>query len=342
MTGSRRPTLTDVARRVGISAKTVSRVLNGDGPVSDATREKVLAAVSELGFRPNLMARNMRVGGRDSTVGLIVPEIANPFFSTVAGGIEEAVRDRGLTLLLGSSDEDAAKERTLVNSFLARRVSVLLIAPAHGADHRFLRREREGGLPLVFLDRPAAGLAADSVVSANMAGAREGTAHLLAHGHRRIGFLGDLPGSLYTRRERFRGYRAALAEADVPYDRALVAEAHDAEAAGAATHRLLALDDPPTALFTANNLASLGALPALAAAGRRDVAIVGFDDLPLASVLEPGLTVVAQDPVAMGRTAAELALSRLDGHRGAARTTTVPVRLVRRGSAERGPTRGAE
>lgn len=337
MADSRRPTLADVAERVGISAKTVSRVLNGDGPVSEATREKVLAAVAELGFRPNLMARNMRTGGRDSTVGLVVPEIANPFFSTVAGGIEGALRDRGLTLLLGSSDEDPEKEQGLINSFLNRRVSGLLVVPSFGADHRLLQGESAGGLPVVFLDRPGAGLTADTVLSANEEGARTGTAHLAAHGHRRIGFVGDRPDSLHTRRERFRGYRAALESAGLEHDPALVADAHSPGAAAGAVRRLLALDDPPTALFTANNLASTGALPALAAAGRRDVAMVGFDDIPLADVLEPGLTVVAQDPVAIGEAAARLLRSRLDGSRSAARTTTVETRLVPRGSGELPP-----
>lgn len=338
MASSGRPTLTDVARRAGTSGKTVSRVLNGEGPVSEATRDRVLAAVRELGFRPNLMARNMRTGDRDSTLGLVVPRIANPFFSAVAAGIEDAVRDRGLTLLLGSSADDPDREQSVLNSFLSRRVSALLVAPAPGADHRFLRAERAGGLPLVFLDRPAAGLSADCVVSANAAGAEQGVTHLAAHGHRRIAFVGDRPGAPHTRRERFRGYRSALTAAGLPYARELVADASGPEAAAGAVHRLLALADPPTALFTANNVTSLGALPALAAAGRGEVAVVGFDDLPLAQLVSPGLTVVAQDPERIGRCAAQHALRRLDGGRGAARTEEVPVRLIPRGSGELPPT----
>ncbi|WP_420824783.1 LacI family DNA-binding transcriptional regulator [Streptomyces coryli] len=333
----RRPTLADVAARVGVSAKTVSRVLNEDGPSSAATREKVLKAVAELGFQPNLMARNMRVGNRDSTIGLIVPEIGNPFFGTVAGGIEEAVRERGLTLLLGSSDETVAQEHALVSTFLARRVSGLMVVPASGGDHRYLRRERADGLPLIFLDRPASGLAADCVVSANAEGAQLGTGHLIAHGHRRIAFIGDRPAGLYTRKQRLRGYREALAAAGLPYDRALVVDAHDPMAADTAVRRLLALPDPPTALFTANNFASQGAVSALSEAGRRDLAVVGFDDLPLAGALRPGLTVVAQDPAAIGRAAAEVALARLDGDRSGARTTTLPVKLIERGSGELPP-----
>lgn len=330
----RPPTLTDVARRVGVSAKTVSRVLNSDGPVAPGTRERVLAAVAELGFRPNLMARNMRVGSPDSTVGLVVPELGNPFFGTVAGGVERVVRERGLTLLVGASAETPEQERAVIASFLARRVSVLMVVPAPGSRHEELRAEQEGGLPLVFLDRPASGLTADSVLSENRAGARSGVAHLLAHGHRRIAFVGDRPARLHTRSERLHGYRAALAEAGAAFDAALTAEAHDPAAAAAAVRRLLAAPDPPTAVFAANNLASLGVVTALAEGGRRDVALVGFDDLPLSGVLEPGLTVIAQDPAALGGTAAELALRRLDGEPSPAAARTVPVRLIARGSGE--------
>lgn len=337
MVGTRRPTLGDVAQRVGVSAKTVSRVLNEDGPVSEATRAKVLAAVEELGFRPNLMARHMRRGTRDSMIGLVVPDMGNPFYGTLAGGVESVVRDRGLTLLMGSSGEDPQVENVLITTFLARRISGLLVVPATGGRHGYLRRERAGGLPLVFLDRPAAGLTADTVVSANEEGARLATEHLIAHGHRRIGFIGDSPATLYTRKMRQRGYRAALDAAGIGYDPALVVTAHSADSAGAAVRRLLTSAAPPTALFTGNNVASLGAVPALVAAGRRDVALVGFDDLALAEVLQPGLTVIAQDPAALGRAAAEQTLARLDGDRSAAREHTVPVRLIARGSGELPP-----
>ncbi|WP_226900256.1 LacI family DNA-binding transcriptional regulator [Nonomuraea phyllanthi] len=330
----RRPTMTDVAREVGVTAKTVSRVLNGDGPVAVETRERVMEAVRKLGYQPNLMARNMRVGARDAAIGLVIPEMGNPFFGTVAGGVESAVRARGLTLIVGNSSETAELEQSLIATFLARRVSALMVVPSAAGDHRHLRGERVAGLPIVFLDRPAVGLTADSVVSANREGAREGVAHLIAHGHRRVGFVGDVPAALYTRRERFQGYRDALEAAGLPFDRSLVETGHDQEAAAGATMRLLALDDPPTALFAGNNLASMGAVVALSRARRKDVALVGFDDLPLAECLDPPLTVVAQDPARMGATAAELVLARLDGDRSRARRTLVPTRLVVRGSGE--------
>ncbi|SEN53099.1 LacI family DNA-binding transcriptional regulator [Nonomuraea pusilla] len=326
-------TMSDVAREVGVTAKTVSRVVNGDGPVAEETRARVLEAMARLGFRPNLLARNMRVGARDSTVGLVIPDMGNPFFGTLAGGFETAVRSRGLTLIVGSSNETSELERSLISTFLARRVTALLVVPSADSEHRSLRAERAAGLPVVFLDRPAAGVTADCVVSANREGARAGVAHLIAHGHRRIAFIGDSP-KLYTRRERFQGYRDALAEAGIPFDRALVEIGHDHEAAAAAVGRVLGGTAPATAVFAANNFAATGAVLGLARLGRRDVALVGFDDLPLAEVLDPPLTVVAQDPAEIGRAAAGLLMSRLDGDRSKARTVVVPTRLVARGSGE--------
>ncbi|WP_406009113.1 LacI family transcriptional regulator [Streptomyces sp. NBC_00637] len=334
MAANRRPTLADVAREVGVSAKTVSRVLNEDGPASAQTREQVLAAVAKLGFQPNLMARNIRVGGPDTTIGLVIPDLANPFFGAVARAIEDTVRDRGLTLLMGSSADDPERERALTDKFLARRVSILIVVPSVGACHTHLKSHRTAGLPVIFLDRPGVDLATDSIVSSNRAGAHDGVAHLIAHGHRRIGLVGDLPTKLYTRRERLAGYRSALQEADIPYDRALVANAHDQQGAQTATGRLLGLADPPTALFAGNNIMALGIVAELARTKRKDVAFVAFDEVPLAEALEPALTVVAQDAEELGKAAATTALARLDGDRTRARTITVPTRLIVRGSGE--------
>ncbi|MFE2537988.1 LacI family DNA-binding transcriptional regulator [Streptomyces sp. NPDC059371] len=334
MASNRRPTLADVAREVGVSAKTVSRVLNEDGPASAQTREQVLAAVAKLGFQPNLMARNIRVGGPDTTIGLVIPDLANPFFGAVARAIEDTVRDRGLTLLMGSSADDPDRERALTDKFLARRVSILIVVPSVGADHSHLKSHRTAGLPVIFLDRPGVGLATDSIVSSNRTGAHDGVTHLITHGHRRIGFVGDLPPKLYTRRERLAGYRSALQEADIPYDRSLLTNAHDQQEAQTATSQLLNLADPPTALFAGNNIMALGIVAELARTKRKDVAVVAFDDVPLAEALEPALTVVAQNPKEIGRIAAITALARLDGDRSRANTITVPTQLTIRGSGE--------
>ncbi|MFI9787782.1 LacI family DNA-binding transcriptional regulator [Kitasatospora sp. NPDC051984] len=324
----RRSTLHDVAREAGVSAKTVSRVVNGDGPVAAATRARVLAVTERLGFRPNLLARSIRTGGPDSTVGLVVPDLGNPFFGALAGGVEEAARARGLTVLLGCSGGDPVREAEVVGAFLARRTAALLVVPAAGGEA--LAQAGAAGVPLVFVDRP--GPDADCVVSSNRAGAREGVAQLLGAGHRRVAFLGDLPPELYTRRERLAGYRDALAEAGVPVDEVLVADARTAADAADAVLRLLALPDPPTALFASNVNAATGAVLALGRAGRREVAVLAFDDLPLAEVLDPPLSAVAQAPAELGAAAVRLALARLDGDDSPPRTETVPTRLVLRGN----------
>ena len=332
--GVPRPTLHDVAQVAGVSARTVSRVLNDEPGISAPTRERVLAAAAQLGFRPNAMARNMRVGARDSAVGLVIPDLANPFFSTVAAGVEKTIRTRGLNLVLASAEEDPARERSVVNVLLARQVAALIVVPSAGGDHGYLHGERRHGLPLVFLDRPPARLAADTVVSANFDGAASAVAHLVRHGHRRIGFVGDVPATLYTRRERFRGYRHALATAGIAVDPALIEQGHHQNDAVAATARLLAVPEPPTAIFAANNLTCMGVVMALARSGRRDVAVVGFDDFTFADLLQPGVTVVAQDAELLGATAAHLVLARMDGDRTGARTTVLATRLVVRGSGE--------
>ncbi|WUS99179.1 LacI family transcriptional regulator [Streptomyces sp. NBC_00708] len=342
MVSPRRPTLADVAQEVGVSAKTVSRVLNENGPASESTRARVLEAVSRLGFQLNPMAQSIRSGGPDTTVGLVIPDLANPFFGSVASGIEATVRDHGLTLVMGSSGDDPERETDLTRSFLARRVSALMVVPSVGADHGHLKRHRAQGLPVVFIDRPGHGLPTDTVVSSNRRGAREGTAHLIAHGHRRIGFIGDLPRSLYTRRERQAGYRAALAEAGIPYDRALVGEAHDEHGAAAALSRLLALQNPPTAVVSGNNVMTLGIMAELGRPGRGPVAVVAIDDVPMAELLTPALTVVAQDPVTIGREAGAIALRRLAGDQSRPRTVVVRNRLIQRGSGERRHTAAQE
>ena len=329
-----RPTLKDVAREAGVSIKTVSRALYDEPRISPATRSRVLQVVETLGFRPNTLARHMRAGGRDRAVALIIPDLANPFFALVAAGVESVIRDHGLTLILGSSDEDPERERSLVTTFLDRQVAALLLVPAAAADHAYLRPERQRGLPVVSIDRPLARLTADCVISANFDGTRAAVEQLIECGHRRIGFIGDLPPNLYTRQERYRGYRAALEAAGLRVDPALVEQAHVEADSAALTARLLDLPDPPTAVFAANNLVCMGVVTALGRARRRDVALIGFDDFALADAFEPAVTVVAQDTGRLGVTAAERALARMQGDRSRARTVTLPTTLIRRGSGE--------
>jgi LacI family transcriptional regulator len=332
-TRSRRPTMKDVAALAGVSLSTVSRTVNGEA-VREDLAEKVRHAVKLLGYQRDEAASALRRAGRVSaSIGIIVEDVANPFFSLVHRGVEDSARERHFLTFAGSSDDDDQRERALAAAFVARRVDGLLIAPA-GHDHRYLERERAAGMPLVFVDRPARGLDADAVVSDNGGGSATAVAHLVAAGHRRIAFLGDRP-ELFTTTERLTGYRNGLEVAGIGYDDALVRVGLNERAAHAAALELLDLADPPTALFSAQNLVSIGVLRALHERGARDVVgHVGFDDVALSDLLAPAFTVIAQEPYELGRTAAEMLFARLDGDVSLPRRVVLPTRLVPRGSGE--------
>lgn len=335
-----RPTMRDVAALAGVSVKTVSRVINDEPGVSTEVHERVRRAISQLDFRPNLTASNLRrAGGKTATVGLVLEDLANPYSAAIIRAVEDSARTRGVTVVAGSVDEDPIRERALIEDFIARRVDGLILVPA-AADHSYLVSERRSGLPMVFVDRPPRNLDADSVVAANRDGSALGVAHLVAHGHRRIAFVGDLP-AIWTASERYDGFRDALRRAGLDEDPRLIRRGvRGVEAATSAVVELLGADDPPTALFAAQNVLAIGAFAALRRLGRRhDVALVGFDDFPLADLLDPGVTVVAQNPLAMGRLAAEILFRRLDGDRSSSTTSVVPTQLIERGSGEIRPTR---
>jgi LacI family transcriptional regulator len=328
----------DVAALAGVSLKTVSRVVNGVDTVDPVLVTRVREASGKLGYRPNLTASSLRRSdGRTATIGMLVEDAANPFSASLMRAVENVARARGVLVLFSSLDEDAARERELAGALIDRRVDGLLIVPA-GRDHSYLLKERAAGTCMVFLDREPRLLDSDAVVSDNRTGAINGVNHLLAAGHRRIAYLGDqLP--IATAAQRFDGYRHALELARIPMDEEIVwHEASSEEAAIEATMRVLRLPDPPTALFTGQNLVTIGASRALRALGLQDtVAMVGFDDFPLADLLRPGISVIAQDVTAMGRLAAEILFRRLDGDRSPAHTHVLPTRLVVRGSGEIAP-----
>ncbi|MFI2487411.1 LacI family DNA-binding transcriptional regulator [Promicromonospora kroppenstedtii] len=331
----RRPTLAVVAQAAGVSLKTASRVLNGEPNVASATRERVQDAAASLGFRRNAVAADLARGGLSRLVGFITGDLANEFYSALASGIERELREHGLQLLTASSDEDPDREASLTGELIERRVGALIVTPA-GADQSALRSEIAAGLPVVVVDRPAAGMDVDTVVIDNRGGTRSAVAHLLAHGHRRIGFVGDEP-HLWTYQERSAEFLAAMAEAGVPDAQRLVRSgAHDAAAARGLALELLGAPEPPTAILAANNRATVGTLQALRdTPGGADVAVVGFDDFELADLL--GITVVAYDAVEMGRRAAELAVARSADPDRTVEQVVLPTRVVTRGSGERPP-----
>jgi len=320
----------DVADSANVSLKTVSRVVNGEPGVRQELVGRVETAIDQLGFRRNEIASSLR-RGRAGAVGLVIEDLANPFYSSIAHAVEQYAHERGHALLIGSCEEDPARERALVLRML-RSIDALLIVPA-GDDHRYLMPEQQAGTPMVFIDRPPRGIDADSVLADNEGGARRGAAHLIAHGHRRIGFLGE-SADRYTAAQRRAGYRAALEDAGIGYDDALVGvSAGDPEGAARA---LLAGPARPTALFCADNRHTVGALRAVRAA-TEPVALLGFDDFELAELLPVPVSVVRFDVMALGAAAARLAYGRVDGERGLPARAVVPCELVARGSGELAP-----
>ena len=333
--GSSRATLRDVAALAGVSIKTVSRVVNGEPGVSADKLDAVQRAVAQLDYRPNHSASSLRrADRRTSAVGAVLEDLANPYSAEVLRALEDAARERDVLVFAGSVDGDPERERELVRAFSSRRADALVLVPVT-EQQGWLEREVEVGTPVVFVDRRPIGFTADCVVTDDVEGASHAVRHLAARGHRRIAFLGDTR-RLPTARDRFTGYLEAMSSLGLPVAPELVA--HDLltpDLTAAAADELLALADPPTALFTARNDITIAAVRSLQRHGlERRTALVGFDDFPLADLVRPGVTVMAQDPTAIGRHAAELVFARLGGDTSPPRTAVVRTRLVQRGSGE--------
>ena len=325
----------DVAALAGVGVMTVSRVVNGRSGVSPQRAARVWQAIEKLDYRHNITARHLRLTGQPTaTIGVLLEDVANLFAAELLRAVENVVAEQDCLVLCASSDGDAARERALLTAFCARRVDGLIIMPC-GPDYRYLLPELRRGTQVVFADRPAPTIAADTVISDNVGGSRLAVSHLVDAGHTRIGFLGDLR-QIYTAAERHRGYLAALQSAGIePDERLIRRDIHNEQSAEHATHDLLTAVPAPTAIFTAQNLLTIGARKALGSAGvERLVAHVGFDDVPLAGLLDPGITVIAQDPQAMGELAAQMLLRRMRDPAAAPETVEVPTRLIARGSGE--------
>ena len=328
---SSRPTMRDVAALAGVALKTVSRVINGVPTVDPELAGRVRNAADKLGYRPNLAASNLR-SGRTNIVGLLLDDVGNPFSAALHRSIEDYMRDRGVLLLTASLDEDPDRERELASRLIDSRVDGLIIVPA-GTDHRYLVAEQGHGTSIVFVDREPRPLVADAVVTDNRRSAARAVAHLASTGRRRIGYLGDTL-TIQTAGERYQGYLDAYRSGlgvDPPEGFAYHG-LRTVEAAKEATLGLLARNPPPDALFTSQNLITVGAVHALHSIGRQhDIALAGFDDVQFAETLDPALTVVAQDTVTIGRTAAELLFARIAGDRSPARVYTIDSHLITRG-----------
>ncbi len=328
-----RPTMRDVARAAGVSPMTVSRVVNGETSVMPETAAKVERAIRRLGYQRNEAARRLRRKGQPTqTIGLLVDDLANPFFAALAAAVEDAARQHNYVVLIGSSNDSLRREREVVAAFCARQVDGLIVVPVAGS-HRFLAEELARGTKVVCVDRPADGLAVDKVLVDNRTGARRAVRHLLDQGHRRIGYLGDRE-DIWTIQERYAGFHDAFTDVGTEPDPRLVRHGPRSRAAAAElASSLLSLADPPTALFTTTDLITMGAIDAMQGEAGR-VALIGFDEFALADKVSPPVTVVAQDPVALGATAAQLLFSRIAGDVSPPREVVLLTRLVVRGSGE--------
>jgi LacI family transcriptional regulator, galactose operon repressor len=329
-----RATIRDVAALAGVGTKTVSRVINDEANVSPQTRTRVQRAVLALNFKPNQGAGALRRGDRKTlTLGLLVDAVDNPFSALINRAVETVAYRRDTAVLAASSDNDPDRERIMVDAFTRRRVDGLILNTVT-EDQGYLQSEREQGTPLVFVDRPPNGLLADAVITNNYEAAVAATRHLISHGHRHIAHLGDEPVTS-TVRGRRRGFSDAMAEAGLADTSREVTALRSEQEAYAAVHGLLQLDHPPTALFTSHYLLTLAAFRALHDLRLQGtVALIGFDDIVLADLVHPGITVMAQDPTRLGTLAAERLFARLDGDVSAVQTVVVPAVLIARGSGE--------
>ncbi|WP_180970080.1 LacI family DNA-binding transcriptional regulator [Deinococcus planocerae] len=331
-TRTRRVTHKDVAERAGVSVATVSYVLNGGPrPVSPETRARVQAVIDELEYYPNDVARSLR-RRQSRAVGLLIPSITNTFYAEVAHALETSCHREGFVVLLCNSEGEAGREERYVQALRAGRVDGLVVI-AHSDPAALLRPILQARLPVVLLEHDVPGVAC--VAIEEFRGGQVGTEHLLGLGHRRVALLRETPTSALSR-ERVGGYRAALSQAGIDYDPALVVECGATLAEGhRVTSGLLALPDPPTAVFAHNDLLALGACHAVHQAGLRvpqDVSVVGYDDVASAAYLNPPLTTMRFPKAEMGRRAGELILGALRGEELPARTVTLPVELVVRAS----------
>ncbi len=334
-----RSTMREVAELAGASLKTVSRVINGEGNVNPELTDRVMAAVRKLDYRPNLQAGFLRRSdGKTQTIGLLVENISNPFSSALHRAIEDVARKRNVIVFAGSLDEDISRERELADAFLSRRVDGLIIVPA-GDDHSYLAHEQEAGTPIVFLDRPPVNLEADSVVATNFDGGFSATMHLINQGHRRIAYIGDY-ATIYTGAQRLNGYRKALEVSNIAYDDSIVFQgSHSSADAQASLTGIFESSERPTAIFASQNFVTMGAIRTLHQLGlQHTVALVGFDEISEADLLSPAITLVTQDVMAMGESAAELLFRRLDGDEGEFEKKVIPTVLTPRGSGEIAPT----
>lgn len=326
-------TMQDVAAQAGVSAKTVSRVFNNDPHVTEETRARVTAAMESLKYVPNMMARTFRSGKAD-VIGIAVPDIGDPFFAAIIRSVDREARTRGMSTAVTSLGDDASLERSTVEALLRLQVNGLIIAPI-SSDNAYLAPWLTN-MPAVFVDRAPHGITADSFVEDDHGGAYSAIRHLCDLGHRRIAFIGDID-PIVTTDQRLQGYLDAVSDLGLDERSDLVVRRPTPETAET-VRQILSLPDAPTAIFSSNARTSLEVFPALQRLGRTDVAFVSFGDFPMATALQPSVTVIDQDPDRLGQLATQRLFARIDSpKRRLKRATVVPADLVVRDSSKPAP-----
>lgn len=323
-----RARMSDVARLAGVSTKTASRVFSGDDRVAEKTKRNVLEAAARLRYRPNALARNLRSGGVTKTVGLVIGDIANPFFFKLAAAIERELASQGMNLIVGTTEDSPEIEVQVVNAMLAQQVRALIIVPV-AQDQSYLEGEQSLGTPLIFLDRKPVNLVADSICLSNFEGAKTATEELIAQGHKRISFVAARP-NLSTIADRLNGYQQAMLRAGITNTEELQRlPGSSEEELEDAFRELLTSKNPPTAIVGGNNRASV-AFVKVSRELKKSCAYIGFDDFELADAL--GVSVVSFDIPEMGKQATKLAISKINNPQVKPRNIEVETMLIRRGS----------
>jgi LacI family transcriptional regulator len=327
-------TIYDVGNRAGVSVATVSSVINNSSYVSPELRKRVEAAIRELNYSPNLLARGL-ARQKTLTLGVLVPDIANFFFPELVRGVEDKAKEAGYTIILGSSDNQVAKEEVYLRLFLSQRVDGIVLVKAPGEMSSALEKTfRKDGPPVVLLDREDATLVADTVVADDFGGGLLATQHLLDLGHRRIGIIRGISGASTTQ-QRFRGYEAALQERNVKLNPDLVADGDYGIESGYAAGMAL-LRQQPTAIFVTNYMMTIGLLRAVEEqklACPKDISLVSYDDFVWNDFFSPRLTCVAQPKYMLGFKAAETLISRIQGKHKRPRKEVLENRLRVRASS---------
>jgi LacI family transcriptional regulator len=328
-------TIKDVASMAGVSPMTVSRVINGSPRVSPDTQRRVQEAIERLGYIPSRLARGLSAR-KTGTLAVIVPDVANPFFTLIVRAAEDVARRSTYRVILGDTRADLTVERDVIEELIAHRVEGIAIAPVGDRSKPQLQRLSRFGVPFVLIDRTVTGMDCEAVVGDSTGGAERLVEHLIALGHRRIGVILERD-EVSTARERRRGYESALRAAGLEVDPTLVEEqTPDPDGGFAGMTRLLSLDEPPSAVFAVNNLVALGAIEAVRGAGLEvpdDVALVCFDDIEYASRLYPFLTALEQPAETFGTLGTQLLLERIQGRGPAShRVVVLPGQLTVRRS----------